>query len=219
MAAAREFFVPVWESVAPVHRVSFDLGDDDMVEASVGGEIALYFCRPDGTVYDCLLGMHSRHRVRHAILEAARLYREIGDEPRRTVAEGRRRLAALPANEASFVETLAKGPAALSRPKASRSRQAAPLSELERLYLLFSLDKSGGGGRNESWTIAQPRLASFGVKSDGVGPTELARAIVALDSSKRPASWKTLFFQELLGQPLRPVPAAHFGPLPSVSIR
>ena len=50
----KEKFISVWTSVAPVQTATFDLGGGRSVKGTVGGEIALYFCRPDGKVFDIL---------------------------------------------------------------------------------------------------------------------------------------------------------------------
>lgn len=69
-------FVPVWESVAPVSTATFDLGDGKELKGTVGGEIAIYFCRPDGTVFDILPALQSPAATRLAIEEALAFYRQ-----------------------------------------------------------------------------------------------------------------------------------------------
>ncbi len=73
-----ENFVPAWESVAPVSVAVFDLGDGRTVRGTMGGEIALYFCRPDGKVFDIFPALHSPHATYWAIQDALSFYRETG---------------------------------------------------------------------------------------------------------------------------------------------
>jgi hypothetical protein len=68
-------FVPVWESVAPVRVAHFDLGKGKVLKGTVGGEIALYFCRPDGKVFDILPALHSPQVTFWAIENALDFYR------------------------------------------------------------------------------------------------------------------------------------------------
>jgi hypothetical protein len=72
----RENFVAVWESVAPVKIAVFDLGEGKSVKGTVGGEIALHFCRPDGKVFDILPALHSPHVTYWAIRNALDFYRK-----------------------------------------------------------------------------------------------------------------------------------------------
>jgi hypothetical protein len=71
-----EHFTPVWESVAPVKIARFELGDGKSVRGTVGGEIALYFCRPDGKVFDILPALHSPKVTLEAMQEALAFYRQ-----------------------------------------------------------------------------------------------------------------------------------------------
>ena len=56
--AVERDYVAAWQSVAPVRVDDFDLGDGTMVRAAWGGNIALYFCTPEGEVLDVLPGLH-----------------------------------------------------------------------------------------------------------------------------------------------------------------
>jgi hypothetical protein len=73
-----ERMIPVWESVAPVSVATFDLGDGRTVRGTMGGEIALYFCRPDGKVFDILPALHSPHVTYWAIKNALEFYDKTG---------------------------------------------------------------------------------------------------------------------------------------------
>ena len=70
--------IPVWESVAPVSVAVFNLGDGRKVKGTMGGEIALYFCRPDGKVFDILPALHSPHVTYWAIKNALEFYDKTG---------------------------------------------------------------------------------------------------------------------------------------------
>ena len=86
-------FIAVWESVAPVKVAIFDLGDGREVRGTIGGEIALYFCRPDGKVFDILPALQSPAATREAIEGALAFYRETGGTDEAIRAHHRSRLA------------------------------------------------------------------------------------------------------------------------------
>jgi hypothetical protein len=73
-----ENFVAVWESVAPVKVAVFDLGDGREIRGTVGGEIAISFCRPDGKVFEILPALQSPAATRQAIEAALAFYEETG---------------------------------------------------------------------------------------------------------------------------------------------
>lgn len=74
----RANFVPAWESVAPVSIVTFELGGGKSVRGTMSGEIAIYFCRPDGKVFDILPALHSPQVTFDAIREALAFYEKTG---------------------------------------------------------------------------------------------------------------------------------------------
>ena len=69
-------FVPVWESVAPVTKAVYQLDEDRSVEGILSGEIAVYFCRPDGMVFDILPGLYSPAATLAAMREAVQFYEQ-----------------------------------------------------------------------------------------------------------------------------------------------
>lgn len=71
-----EHFVPAWESVAEVTTVSYPLSSNRSVEQVLSGEIAFYFCRPDGRVVDILLGLQSPTDTLSAMKEALVLFNQ-----------------------------------------------------------------------------------------------------------------------------------------------
>jgi len=68
-------FIPVWESVSPVREVTFDLGEGRSVSGTVGGEIAIYFCTPEGYVFDILPALQSPVATKQAMEEALAFYK------------------------------------------------------------------------------------------------------------------------------------------------
>ncbi len=77
----RQTFTPVWESVSPTTVAQFQLGEGESIEGTIGGEIMLYFCRPDGIVFDALPALQSPAVVKQAIQRAARFYEESQGAP------------------------------------------------------------------------------------------------------------------------------------------
>ncbi|MDA0812099.1 MAG: hypothetical protein O3C21_06900 [Verrucomicrobia bacterium] len=67
-------FIPVWESIAPVSTVTYHLDSERSVKGIVNGEIAVYFCRPDGKVFDILPGLHAPESLLKAMDTALHLY-------------------------------------------------------------------------------------------------------------------------------------------------
>ena len=83
----RETFTPVWESVSPTTVAQFQLGEGESIEGTIGGEIMLYFCRPDGIVFDALPALQSPAVVKQAIQRAAKFYNESGGAPDEALRE------------------------------------------------------------------------------------------------------------------------------------
>ena len=69
-------FIPVWEAVAPVREVTFDLGDGRSVSGAVGGEIVIYFCTPEGKVFDVLPALQSPAATRLAMKRALEFHKK-----------------------------------------------------------------------------------------------------------------------------------------------
>ncbi len=67
-------FIPAWESVAPVKIVTFDLGEGRSLKGTVSGEIAVYFCTPDGEVFDILPALQSPAATLATMKEALAFY-------------------------------------------------------------------------------------------------------------------------------------------------
>lgn len=109
----RDKFVPAWESVAPVSFAVFDLGDGRTVRGTMGGEIAIYFCRPDGKVFDILPALHSPHATYWAMKRAFEFYEKTGatDE-------------AIAAHHRELFAQMAKAGVGLMTPGIQRSKKA-----------------------------------------------------------------------------------------------
>ncbi|MFK7910298.1 MAG: hypothetical protein AB8F34_06805 [Akkermansiaceae bacterium] len=74
-----EDFVPVWESVAAVKTVTFNLGEGRSFRGSISGEIAIYFCDVDGVVMDILPALQSPAATLAAMKEALTLHKQVKD--------------------------------------------------------------------------------------------------------------------------------------------
>ncbi len=70
----QEDFIPVWEAVAPVRTVTFNMGEGRTLKGSVSGEIAIYFCNPKGKVFDILPALQSPAATLNAMKEAKKLH-------------------------------------------------------------------------------------------------------------------------------------------------
>ena len=73
----KDDFVPVWESVAEVKTVTFDLGEGRSFRGSISGEIAIYFCDVDGVVLDILPALQSPAATLQAMKEAWELHKQV----------------------------------------------------------------------------------------------------------------------------------------------
>lgn len=67
-------FELAWEAVAPVRIVNFDLGEGRSLKGTISGEIALYFCTPEGKVFDILPALQSPAATRLAMEQALTFY-------------------------------------------------------------------------------------------------------------------------------------------------
>ena len=81
----KEHFIAVWESVSPVRIVTFELGEGRSVKGTVSGEIALYFCTPEGKVFDILPALQSPAATLEAMKKAASFHRVSSKYPHTSV--------------------------------------------------------------------------------------------------------------------------------------
>lgn len=145
-----ERMIPVWESVAPVSVAVFDLGDGRKVKGTMGGEIALYFCRPDGKVFDILPALHSPHVTYWAIKSALEFYEKTGATDTEVASYHRGRL-----------EEMMKTGAGEETPEATRSlaRRRAKYASADggtRALVEMTTSKSGIMMGPEPVTVVEP---------------------------------------------------------------
>jgi hypothetical protein len=181
-------FVAVWESVSPVSTVTFDLGDGKSVRGIQSGEIALYFCRPDGKVFDILPALHSPHVTYWAIQNALDFYRQTGATDEAIREDHRAKL--------SVTEAFGGGvrlDAASRRARAAlRSRRAAgdpgtrALGEMSFSKLVMA--------NPEPIVVVEPG----GLEMFKRGVHEALSVL----SPRTPSEWKEHVFEKVLDQPL-----------------
>jgi hypothetical protein len=184
----RSRFHAVWESVAPVSIAVFDLGGGKSVRGTMGGEIALYFCRPDGKVFDVLPALHSPHVTYWAVLDALEFFDRTGATYEAIAKFHREKLAEMDAEKKGFPsEETRKWKARLRTKRSSADAGTRALGEL-------TLSKSGFVDP-EPIVVIEP------------GGLLLYRRGVheALSSSppKTPQEWKETVFVKILEQELK----------------
>ena len=129
----KDSFVAAWESVAPVSIGVFDLGDGRTVRGVMSGEIAIYFCRPDGKVFDILPALQSPHVTYWAIRNALDFYRETGAAEEAIVRYHREQLSAMTASGSGRPSPETSQPPRPdlprhhARPDARRSHDSTPI--------------------------------------------------------------------------------------------
>ncbi len=186
--AARENWVPVWESVSPVRQATFDLGDGKSVKGIVSGEIALYFCRPDGTVFDILPGLQSPAVTHSAMRDALAFYEATGATE--AAIAGRHQDAlrgpdALTPNEARSAVLNAK--AGLRMRRNDPDPASRDLGEMAFSKVLMIAPA-------ETVTLIEPGgLAIY---------KSLVHEMLSDGEERTPLGWKTQLFEKILEQPL-----------------
>jgi hypothetical protein len=182
----REKLIPVWESVAPVSVAVFDLGDGRTVRGTMGGEIAIYFCRPDGRVFDVLPALHSPHATYWAIKNALDFYEATG-----ATDEAIRRHHAAKALEMSL-----KG---LGRetPEIARSKRHVKLkdgADPGTKALGKMVYSKSGVGAPEPVTVVEPGGLDYYKRK--------VHEALAASAPKTPAEWKVPIFEQILDMKL-----------------
>ena len=180
-------FVAVWESAAPVKTATFDLGDGRSVKGTVGGEIALFFCRPDGAVFDILPALQSPAVTRQAIEDALAFYEETGATVDATRGHHRRQL------QLALAADLAPGAMPHKKTLADRSRPGTPGGS--RALAEMSMSKTGMVTPDESVIVIEP--GGLDLYSNPI-----RRAFTDALTLVPPAKWKEFVFEEVLGQKL-----------------
>ena len=179
-------FIPVWESVAPVSIATFDLGDGRTVRGTMGGEIAVYFCRPDGRVFDILPALHSPHATYWAVKNALDFYRAT-----RATDDAIRR------HHADVARDMALGGKGKLTPAIQRARKDVHMKDgadpaTEALGKM-SMSKSGVM-RPEPVTVVEPGGLDFYKRQ--------VHETLSKGAPRTPQEWKETMFVKILDQKL-----------------
>lgn len=184
-----ERFIPVWESVAPVSVAVFDLGDGRKVKGTLGGEIVLYFCRPDGRVFDILPALHSPHVTYWAIRNALEFYDRTGAKDEAILAHHAARLVEL--DLAGTGKPTPEVERSIARRKA-KEKSADPAT---RALGEMAFSKTGIVSGAEPITVVEP------------GGLELYKRAVheamSRGPTRTPAGWKEPVFVGILREELK----------------
>jgi len=147
-------FIPAWESVAPVSVAVFDLGDGRSVRGTMGGEIALYFCRPDGKVFDILPALHSPHATYWAIKNALDFYAKTGATDEAIVAHHRKRFGEMKAaGQGELTPGIVRSKHVIGVRRGASDRGTRALGEM--------LGSKSGVGTPEPVTVVEPGGLDF----------------------------------------------------------
>lgn len=184
-------FEAVWESVAPVKVAVFDLGDGKTVRGTVGGEIAIYFCRPDGRVFDVLPALQSPYATYHAIDKALTFYRLTGatDEAIREFHAWKFKEMTL-AGQGNQSEDALLGRRELDRRMQDRDAGTRALSEMAG----SKAGIGGGSGSSESVVVVEPGGMDYYKR--------LIHQALMAGEVRTPQEWKETVFVRILGQKL-----------------
>jgi hypothetical protein len=188
----KESFIPVWESAAEVTTAVYDLGEGKEVKATVGGEIAIYFCRPDGKVFDILPALQSPKVTYKAMKRALAFYEKTG------------------ASDNALAEYHQQALVELVGEKVAKER----LEQAGKLSVAPTADgKLGVFGEKDMMRT----IAAKAVVSPSAGPAPILiieprglegfsaqiHAALAASPPKPPSEWKQYVFVDLLGQDLK----------------
>ena len=193
--AASKTFTPVWESVAPASVAEFDLGDGKKVRGTVGGEIALYFCRPDGMVFDCLPALQSPAITLAAIKRAATFYASSKGAPIEAIlAYNAERRDAIAKEQGITSKKAADVVAAAHEKLKKRLAMGGPA---DRIMITALLSKSAiglGSGAPESVTVVEPGgLWLYAIQ---------VHDLLSKNGLRTPQELKTFVFEGILDQKL-----------------
>lgn len=217
-----EHFLPAWESVSGVTNVIYDLGEGREVHATMNGEIAIYFCRPDGVVFDIVPGLQSPKVTYQAMQRAFAFYEETGATDAAILDYHREALAAQLRKDGTPEDQRSLAASAWTRFAAWRmfaprampaatpgqvlyapkrlpkgegdSLEAAQAEEMQDTLREMSRKVVVRPTRTEAVLIVQPRGMALTA-------TELHAAFLA-GPPRPPAAWKSYIFETLLGQAL-----------------
>jgi hypothetical protein len=214
----QENFVPVWESVSEVTTAIYDLGEGNEVRATMNGEIAIYFCRPDGKVYDIIPGLQSPKVTYEAMKKALTFYQETGATDEAIMAYHQKELEALVAatnspdakqdveNWKKLAEARMANPGQLSVEEGMTTPMKKGI-EPAPILTLRDPKKPGRDTINDiaAKAVVVPRAAPpiLIIQPRGINTfaAEL-HAALSLSPSKEVDLWKEYIFEDLLGQKL-----------------
>ena len=190
--ATRKSFTPVWESVSPTTVATFDLGDGESVKGTIGGEIMLYFCRPDGVVFDALPALQSPQIVLQAIERAAKFYKDSQGAPEsaiRTYHDSR-------LNQIAFEQ-------GISPTEAKRRVEAAHTTLKQRLAMGDSANDALTTGLLSKVLVITPAEDITVVEPGGLWLYSLQVCDVLQHGPlQTPMGWKYVMFEVILDQAL-----------------
>jgi hypothetical protein len=180
--------IPVWESVAPVRVAVFELGDGRSVRGTVGGEIALYFCRPDGKVFDILPALHSPHVTYWAIKRALEFYLHTGATDESIAAHHQIRAAMMTREGRGELTT------EIQKAKSDIRIRLNATDPGTRDMGLMAKSKAGGNFRGEHMALIEPGGLDYYKRR--------VHEILAASEPKTPDEWKKQIFEVILEQPM-----------------
>ncbi len=188
-------FTPVWESVAPASVAEFDLGDGKKVRGTIGGEIALYFCRPDGKVFDCLPALQSPAVTLAAIERAAAFYASSKGAPDLAIAGYNAKRRDTIAKEHGITTKKAADVVAAAHEKLKkRLAMGGPADRVMTTALLSKSAIGLGSGAAESVTVVEPGgLWLYAIQ---------VHDLLAKSTLRTPQELKTFVFEGILDQKL-----------------
>ncbi len=183
----RDHFIPVWESVCPVKTVTFDLGEGKSLHGTVGGEIAIYFCRPDGKVFDILPALHSPSVTYQAIRNAFDFYTDTGAKDEAIATYHETKLA-------EMILTGAGIPSELTRMYLQVLKERRKAKDPATRDLSEMVYSKSGMAFPERLTVVEPGGLEMYKK-------EIHKAL-ASSSPKTPGEWAEHIFEKILHQEL-----------------
>jgi hypothetical protein len=214
----QEHFVPVWESVSEVTTAIYDLGEGKEVRATMNGEIAIYFCRPDGKVFDIVPALQSPKVTYEAMKQALSFYQETGATDQAIRAYHQKALELLvtatnspnPTQDVEAWKKLAKE--RLSRPGELliEKGETAPMKKGVASVPTVVLRDPKAPKRDtikdvaaKSFVVPRSEAPILIIQPRGINTfaAEL-HAALSIEPPKEPELWKKYIFEGLLGQSL-----------------
>ena len=200
-------FVPVWQSVAPITVSTYKLDEEREVRGIVNGEIALYFCRPDGVAFDVLPALQSPAQTLAAMKRALTLYRDSDGAKnwQKVVGYHSRRYQLLTTAKQSEIDAGEKG----LRMRAQRIDDAGDDGSKDLRVAIFS--KSLIQSAAERFVTVEPggmhlyksRVHEKFFKIPKKSPNATRAERLNHYPKLTPEGWKKIIFEEVLEMPLK----------------